>query len=112
MPLDEYIDMARATTFLGDPCTLTQHLVGMSHYERHSDTEVEGRHQVRAAHQVYTGTDLKEVRLVGTAIASNVHWYQKVDGVWKFAGLRPTVLWSEGDFAKVWDRGEGGSFWQ
>jgi scytalone dehydratase len=112
MPLDDYIAMCKNQKFLGDPCTMTQHLVGASYFERISETEVIGHHQVRAAHQVYTAPDLKEVRFFGHAQATNLHWYKKIDEVWKIAGLRPKVLWGEGDFGRIWDRGENGSFWQ
>jgi len=112
MPLDDYITMCSNSKFLGDPCTMTQHLVGASYFERVSETEAIGYHQLRAAHQVYTAPDLKEVKFLGHAQATNLHWYKNVDGVWKFAGLKPKVLWGEGGWSKVWDRGEGGSFWE
>ena len=37
----------------------------------------------------------------GHGHATNEHFYRKVDGVWKFAGLRPTVRWNEYDFERV-----------
>lgn len=91
--------------FLGDPCVNTQHLLGMSRWERISDTQVIGYHQLRAAHQVYTDASKKEVKLKGHSHATNEHYYTKIDGVWKFAGLKPTVRWNErdgpNDFEKV-----------
>ena len=98
---DEFMAMAMDKGFLGDPCVRTQHLLGMSWYEKVSDTEVIGHHQLRAAHQVYTAADLKTIKLVGHGHATNEHYYRKVDGVWKFAGLKPSVRWNEGDFEHV-----------
>ena len=46
MPADEYMAMVQNPNFLGDPCTMTQHLVGATYYERISDTEMIGRHAV------------------------------------------------------------------
>lgn len=104
MPADEYMAMVQHPSFLGDPCTMTQHLVGATYYEKISDTETIGRHQIRAAHQVYAAPDLKKVKFKGHAHASNIHYYRKIDGVWKLAGIKPTVLWSEYDFWSVWNR--------
>ena len=104
MPADEYMAMIQNSNFLGDPYTMTQHLVGATYYEKVSDTETIGRHQIRAAHQVYTAPDLKKVKFKAHAHACNIHCYRKIDGLWKFAGIKPTVLWSEYDFWSVWNR--------
>ncbi len=98
MPADEYMAMVQNPSFLGDPCTMTQHLVGATYYEKI------GRHQIRAAHQVYAAPDLKKIKFKGHAHASNIHHYRKIDGVWRLAGIKPTVLWSEYDFWSVWNR--------
>lgn len=98
--------------FLGDPHIRTQHLLGATRWEKVSENLVVGHHQLRAAHQVYTGEGedegdgfglkgLGRVGFQGHSHASNVHWYRRVDGVWKFAGLKPEVLWNEGAFEKV-----------
>lgn len=29
------------------------------------------------------------------------HYYRKVDGNWKLAGLKPTVRWNEFEFEKI-----------
>ncbi|KAG4421943.1 centractin- actin- protein of the dynactin complex [Cadophora malorum] len=101
MPATEFISMVTNDDFLGDPCIKTQHLLGAHYWERISDTYVIGHHQIRAAHQVYTEPDLKEVKLKGHSHATNIHYYTKVGGVWKFAGLKPTVRWNEHEFEKV-----------
>lgn len=87
--------------FLGDPTIKTQHLLGATWWEKVSDDFVIGHHQLRAAHQVYTDASLSKVKLVGHSHATNEHYYRKVDGVWKFAGLKPTVRFNEGRFEDV-----------
>jgi scytalone dehydratase len=101
MSAADFMTMITSPEFLGDPCVKTQHLLGATRWQRTSDTTVVGHHQLRAAHQVYTGPDLKTVKLRGHSYATNEHYYKKVDGVWKFAGLKPTVRWNEHDFEKV-----------
>lgn len=57
---------------IGNPAVLCQHLVGASHWEWIGLNEIQGRHQIRAAHQVYTDAILSEVKLKGHAHASNI----------------------------------------
>lgn len=90
---------------LGNPLLRTQHFVGGSRWEKVSDTEVIGHHQLRVPHQVYTDATLKEVKVKGHAHSYNMHWYRKVEGVWKFAGLNPDIRWSEYEFEKVFADG-------
>ncbi|KAL3418615.1 scytalone dehydratase [Phlyctema vagabunda] len=97
----DFLQMVTDDDFLGDPCVKTQHLLGATKWERISDTQVIGHHQLRAAHQVYTAPDLKTVKLKGHSHATNEHYYTRIDGVWRFAGLKPTVRWNEYDFEKV-----------
>ena len=101
MSAEDFLAMVCDDDFLGDPCVKTQHLLGATRWERISSTKVVGHHQLRAAHQVYTSSDLEEIKLKGHSHATNEHYYEKVDGVWKFAGLKPTVRWNEHDFEKV-----------
>lgn len=101
MSADDFMAMVSSDDFLGDPCVKTQHLLGATRWERISETQVVGNHQLRAAHQVYTDASLKTVKLKGHGHATNRHFYTKVDGVWKFAGLAPLVRWNEHDFEKV-----------
>ncbi|RDA83077.1 hypothetical protein CP532_2557 [Ophiocordyceps camponoti-leonardi (nom. inval.)] len=115
MPAKEFMDMVTSDGFLGDPCVKTQHLLGATRWERVSDTEVIGHHQLRAAHQVYEEPELINVKVKGHGHATNKHFYKKVDGVWKFAGLAPHVRWNEFDFEKVFkgsylqENGENGT---
>jgi scytalone dehydratase len=101
MPATDFMAMITDDDFLGDPCVATQHLLGATRWERVSDTKVIGHHQLRAAHIVYTTAERKEVKLKGHSHATNEHYYTKVDGVWKFAGLKPKVRMNEHEFEKV-----------
>lgn len=105
MPADEFITMISDVHVLGNPLLRTQHFFGMSRWERVSDTEVVGYHQLRVPHQVYTDASLADVAVKGHAHSANTHWYRKVDGVWKFAGLCPEIRWFEYDFDKVFAGG-------
>ncbi|EPE03999.1 scytalone dehydratase [Ophiostoma piceae UAMH 11346] len=105
MPADEFIGMISDPNVLGNPLLRTQHFFGASRWERVSDTEVIGYHQLRVPHQVYTDASLSTVAVKGHAHSANQHWYRKVDGVWKFAGLDPQIRWFEYDFDKVFASG-------
>jgi scytalone dehydratase len=48
---------------------------------------------------------MKTVAVKGHAHSTNTHWYKKVDGEWKFAGLCPNIKWFEYDFDKVFADG-------
>ncbi|KIH87751.1 scytalone dehydratase [Sporothrix brasiliensis 5110] len=105
MPAEEFIAMISDPNVLGNPLLRTQHFFGASRWERVSDTEVIGYHQLRVPHQVYTDASLATVAVKGHAHSANTHWYRKVDGVWKFAGLDPQIRWFEYDFDKVFATG-------
>ncbi|KAI2636497.1 Scytalone dehydratase [Hypomontagnella submonticulosa] len=105
MPADEFVQMVSSPAVLGDPLLKTQHFIGGSKWEKVSDTEVVGTHQLRVPHQRYTDATRSQVAVKGHAHSTNVHWYRKVDGVWKFAGLYPDIRWSEYDFDKVFADG-------
>jgi scytalone dehydratase len=90
IPASEYLEMMKSPMFLGDPLIRTQHLMGASRYERISDNEAVGHHQIRAAHQRYK-PDGVTVENRGHGHSFVKHWYTKVDGEWKLSGLRPEV---------------------
>ena len=48
---------------------------------------------------------MSKVAVKGHAHSTNTHWYKKIDGVWKFAGLNPDIRWTEYDFDKVFEQG-------
>ncbi|KAL8783800.1 MAG: hypothetical protein Q9195_009282, partial [Heterodermia aff. obscurata] len=105
MPAAEYVAMASDPHVLGNPLLKTQHFIGSSKWEYVSETEAIGWHQLRVPHQRYTDESRKEVAIKGHAHGSNQHWYKKVDGVWKFAGLAPIIRWGEFDFEGVFASG-------
>jgi scytalone dehydratase len=70
-----------------------------------SDTEITGYHQLWVPHQRYKDSSMSEAVLQGYAHSFNTHWYKKVDGVWKFAGLCPDIRWTEYEFDKVFAAG-------
>ena len=101
MPSNEFVAMVSNPGFVGDPLVDTQHFIGGSKFEKNSDTTATGYHQLRAAHQRYTAADKKEVEAKGHGHALIQHYYKKIDGEWKLAGLKPTVRWNEYDFGKI-----------
>ena len=105
LPADEYVAMASDPHVLGDPLLKTQHFIGSSKWEKISDTEVVGWHQLRVPHQRYTDETKTEVAVKGHAHGTNQHWYKKVDGKWKFAGLAVEIKWAEFDLDKVFASG-------
>lgn len=105
LPADEYVAMASDPHVLGDPLLKTQHFIGSSKWEKVSDTEVVGWHQLRVPHQRYTDETKTQVAVKGHAHGTNQHWYKKVDGKWKFAGLAVEIKWAEFDLDKVFASG-------
>jgi len=105
LPAAEYVAMASDPHVLGDPLLKTQHFIGSSKWEKIGDDEVVGWHQLRVPHQRYTDASKTEVAVKGHAHGTNQHWYRKIDGVWKFAGLAPEIKWGEFDFDKVFESG-------
>lgn len=101
MQPDEYIAMVSDEGFMGDPLVQMQHLVGMSKWEKHSDDFIVGHHQLRVGTVRFRDATQTAEEMKGHSHASNTHYYRKVDGVWKFAGLRPEVRWNEYDFEHV-----------
>jgi len=108
MPAEEFITMISSPTVLGDATLKTQHFVGASRWERVSADEVVGYHQLRVPHQRYDRDPAEEgarVTVKGHAHSANKHWYRRVDGVWKFAGLCPDIRWFEHDFDRIFADG-------
>lgn len=105
MPAEEFVKMASDPHVLGDPSLKTQHFIGGTRWEKVSYIDAIGYHQLRVPHQKYTDASCKEVVVKGHAHSFNKHWYKKIDGVWKFAGLAPEIRWFEYDFDKVFQSG-------
>ena len=105
MPAEEFITMISDKNVLGDPLLKTQHFIGGTKWEKVSDDEIIGYHQLRVPHQRYTDETRAKVAVKGHAHSTNTHWYKKINGVWKFAGLDPQIRWFEYDFDKVFASG-------
>lgn len=105
MPAAEFIAMISDMAVLGDKRLKTQHFIGGTCWEKISDDEIVGWHQLRVPHQRYKDDALKEVEVKGHAHSTNQHWYKKVNGQWKFAGLAPDIRWTEYNFDKVFAGG-------
>jgi scytalone dehydratase len=105
MPAKDFVAMASDPHVLGDKTLKTQHFCGASKWERVSDDEIIGWHQLRVPHQRYTDETMTTVLMKGHAHSTNQHWYKRIDGVWKFAGLNPDIRWSEYDFDKIFEAG-------
>ncbi|KAM0248904.1 hypothetical protein ACHAP5_003111 [Fusarium lateritium] len=101
MLAQDFIDMVSAPGFVGHPLVDTQHFIGASKYEVISEDCIVGSHQLRAAHQRYTGPDKEVVEAKGHCHALMQHTYLRIGGEWKLGGLKPKIYWSEFDFDKV-----------
>ena len=116
MPAHEFVTMMKNPLFLGDPNIVSQHLLGLSKWEKISDKEVVSQHQSRAAHIRY------EEGQKGKKIAAKGHGHGRVEmryklveenaregTVWKWAGIKTKVHFNEYEFEKVF-LGSAGKF--
>ncbi|KAJ4247097.1 Pituitary homeobox 2 [Fusarium torreyae] len=91
MSAEDFMLRMSDKNLLGNPLVSTQHFIGASKYEQLSETLATGLHQIRAAHQRYTGPDKNAVEAKGHGHATMLHTYRKIEGEWKIAGVKPTV---------------------
>ncbi|KAK2594653.1 hypothetical protein QQS21_007629 [Conoideocrella luteorostrata] len=103
LPSEKFLAIASDVKFLGNTRIKTQHFIGASKWVQNSDGEITGYHQMRVAHQKYSGDELTEVLYKGHAHGKATIQYRKVDGVWKFAGLEPDIRWGEHDLDKIFE---------
>ncbi|KAJ5725585.1 uncharacterized protein N7483_006942 [Penicillium malachiteum] len=101
LPAADFVKMMSAPEFLGDPLIHTQHLMGASKYRQIAPDLIEGYHQIRAAHQRYTGLGLEEIEAKGHGHAVITLTYKKVDGEWKWGGITTDIRWNEYEFEKI-----------
>ena len=101
MSADDFVRMASDPGFLGDPLVKTQHLLGQTWWEKISEEDVIGHHQLRAAHNRFTDLTFQRVDRRGHGQATNELFYKKIDGEWKLSGIRPFPRWNEYDFEYV-----------
>ncbi|KKK27045.1 hypothetical protein ARAM_005678 [Aspergillus rambellii] len=95
IPAADFVAMASDPHFLGNPRLKTQHFIGMTKWEKLSETKILGHHQMRVAHQKYADDEMKEVLAKGHTHGSGTMTYCRVDGVWLFAGIEPHLRWTE-----------------
>lgn len=105
MPLDDFVTMASSPQFLGNPLLKTQHFVGLSLWDKASESEIVGTHQLRVPHQKYTDSSMRDVAVKGHAHGIATIWYRRVEGDWKFAGVKPEIRWSEFNYEDVFKEG-------
>lgn len=101
VPAEDFLAVVQDPKFIGNPLLQTQHFVGLSTWDKASNDEIVGRHQLRVAHQLMNGDRVKKVQAKCHNHGNATVWYKRIDGVWKFAGLKPNGRWSEGDFGAV-----------
>ncbi|KAJ5635562.1 uncharacterized protein N7484_008875 [Penicillium longicatenatum] len=101
MPADDFVALASSPKFLGNARIKTQHFIGASKWVQTSGDKVTGYHQMRVAHQKYSDDSLTEVLYKGHAHGAATTQFRKVDGNWKFAGLKPEIRWDEHDLEKI-----------
>ena len=100
MPADDFVAMISDPLFLGDPNIDSQHMLTLSKWERISDTEILGHHQSRAAH-IRWNEGRKTIAATGHGHGVCTMTYKKIDGEWKWAGIKTKVHFNEHEFEKV-----------
>jgi scytalone dehydratase len=115
LPAEEFLAMTSSPGFLGDPDLDTQHLMGAHKLRKIASDTIEGRWQIRAAHQRYrtggyvkgvdaTATTKKGERpvlLTGHSHATITLTYRKIEGEWKWGGITTDIRWNEAGFDKM-----------
>ncbi|KAH0848897.1 hypothetical protein AYO21_10635 [Fonsecaea monophora] len=107
LPAEKYIAMMSDPLFLGDELVASQHLIGATKWEKVSDVEMVSHHQSRAAHQRFEDVRRRDVAVKGHGHGTVTTFYKKIDGQWKWAGIKTKVIWNEFDFEHVF-RGAAG----
>ncbi|CRG88298.1 hypothetical protein PISL3812_05327 [Talaromyces islandicus] len=94
---DAYAEILSSAKYLGSKRLKTQHLLGVSKWERLDDGSVKVAHQIRVAHQRYADDALSTVANKGHAHGVTTHWFRKIDGHWKLEGVAPKLEFFEYD---------------
>lgn len=123
LPAADFVAMMSSPGFLGDTNLDTQHLLGASKFRQVAADEIEGKWQIRAAHQRYeyagqggprqgptamTKSGERVVLLTGHSHATITISYRKIAGVWKWAGIETDIRWNESGFDKMFTGFEAG----
>ncbi|CAG9984941.1 unnamed protein product, partial [Clonostachys byssicola] len=102
LPAAEFVQMASSPHFLGNPLVRTQHFVGgAKKWRKLGENKIMSQQQMRVAHLKYANDSLKSVQHVGHAHGMSTVYYEKANGIWKFAGIEPGIRWAEGEIDKI-----------
>lgn len=108
LPADDFVTMMKNPLFLGDSNIDSQHMLGLSKWEKISASEILSHHQSRAAHMRWN-EGRKTVAAKGHGHGLVTTTYKLVDGEWKWAGIKTKVRFNEHEFEKVFI-GSAGKF--
>jgi scytalone dehydratase len=99
---DQFVKLSNNENRLGGIVDCTHH-VGASKFERIGPDTVTGHHQVFFEYKRYKNMEKKndEVEATGEGLTIMLHYYQKVDGKWKLAGVKPRVRMSQFNFPEI-----------
>lgn len=100
--------MMKNPLFLGDPNIDSQHLLGLSRWEKISETEIVSHHQSRAAH-IRWNEGRETIAAKGHGHGRVTTTYKLIGDEWKWAGIATKVRFNEHEFEKVF-RGTAGKF--
>jgi scytalone dehydratase len=101
MSPDDWIKYCSDPRFLGGKRMSTQHLIGAGKYIKVSDTEITAHYQIRAAHLRWKDEARTQEGLRGHGHGELIQHYQKIDGVWRLAGWKPSSFWDEHEFQEL-----------
>lgn len=120
MPAPAYVTMMSSPSTLGHPLVATQHLLGAPTFARTDADAITGTFQVRAHHVRFSSDGQgdvggyakgrgRRVLAVATGYAVIQHFYARTEAGWKLSGLKPEVLFDEGDLKGLfaWEEGDG-----
>jgi scytalone dehydratase len=99
---DQFLELSKNKNRLGGLVDCIHH-VGASKFERTGPDTVTGHHQVFVKYKRYRSMVKKEdeVEATGEGLTMMLHYYQKVDGNWKLAGVKPQVRMSQFNFPEI-----------
>lgn len=89
MPAQDFVAMLSA------PRGRMQHFFGATKWEKTSETNMTGYHQIRVVRRNHVDNEDNEAAVTRHLYGKSTTWYHKVEGTWKFAGTQPDIRWSE-----------------
>jgi scytalone dehydratase len=108
MPAAAFVEMMKNPLFLGDKNIDSQHMLGLSKWEKTSDAEIVCQYQSRAAHMRWDeGRKMLAAKGHGHGLVTM--FFKRIDGEWKWAGIATKVDFNEHQFEWVFV-GSAGKF--